>query len=169
MNITERIVDDIWSLETTSNDLDTDFARSSITLSRFLCPNLGDPPQKKIVFPSKFRRSPKRKKRSSASLKPSSSGQNHIRSLTNFHRQTQWGEPGLFSFSVQKSVSKVLKTGYFAYFSGQWGGYCPPRTPLVMLLLLAMFIYPNLNTFFSYFFFFFVFLYIISTFKPLNA
>ena len=46
MNITQRIVVDIWSLETTSNDLDTDFARSSITLSRFLCPNLGDPPQK---------------------------------------------------------------------------------------------------------------------------
>ena len=30
-----------------------------------------------------------------------------------------WG--GLFSFLLQKSASKVKKTGYFAYFSGQWG------------------------------------------------
>ena len=35
-------------LETTSNDLDPDFSRSSLRLSRFFCPNLGDlpPPQK---------------------------------------------------------------------------------------------------------------------------
>ena len=38
------------------------------------------------VFLSKFRCSPK-KKRSSAWLQPTFSGPNHIRSLTNFHRQ----------------------------------------------------------------------------------
>ena len=31
-----------WRPETTSNDLDPDFDRSSIRLSRFLCPNIGD-------------------------------------------------------------------------------------------------------------------------------
>ena len=38
-----------------------------------------------------------------------------------------WG--GLFSFLEQKSTLKLRKTCYFAYFSGQWGGYntiCPP-------------------------------------------
>ena len=29
---------------------------------------------------------------------------------------------GLFSFLEQKSTLKALKTCYFAYFSGQWGG-----------------------------------------------
>ena len=44
---------------------------------------------------------------------------------------------GLFSFLKQKSASELKKnTRYFAYFSGQWGGYstiCPPP-PLAMLL-----------------------------------
>ena len=36
---------------------------------------------------------------------------------------------GLFSFFEQKSALKALKTGDFAYFSGQWGGLSPPRPP----------------------------------------
>ena len=40
---------------------------------------------------------------------------------------------GLISFLVQKSASKVLKTGYFAYSSGKWGG-SSPRYPLAPLL-----------------------------------
>ena len=31
-----------WRLETTSNDLDPEFDRSSLRLSRFFCPNFGD-------------------------------------------------------------------------------------------------------------------------------
>ena len=42
---------------------------------------------------------------------------------------------GQFSFLVQKSTSKVLKTGYFAYSSGQWGGLEPPTRPLATLLV----------------------------------
>ena len=40
-----------WRLETTSNDLDLDFDRSSIELSRFLSPNIGDLLQKKRYPP----------------------------------------------------------------------------------------------------------------------
>ena len=36
---------------------------------------------------------------------------------------------GLFSVFEHKSASKEQKTGYFAYSSGQWGGYCPPPVP----------------------------------------
>ena len=61
-------------------------------------------------------------------LKLSFSGQNHIRSLTNSHRHCQW-EGGQFSFLVQKSALKVLKTGYFAYTSGQWRGFRLPAPP----------------------------------------
>ena len=64
-----------WRQET------TDFGSSSIRLSLIFCPNLGDL---------------QKKKRSSAKLKPSFSGQNLIRILTNFHRQCQWG--GYFRF-----------------------------------------------------------------------
>ena len=46
----------------------------------------------------------------------------HISSMTNCHHQYHWGKGGLFLFLEQKSASKVLKTGYFAYSSGQWGG-----------------------------------------------
>ena len=42
---------------------------------------------------------------------------------------------GLFSFLEQKSVSKALKTCYFAYFSGQWGVRAPPIPPLATLLI----------------------------------
>ena len=38
-----------WRLETTSNDLDLDFDRDSIELSRFLSPNIGDLLQKKGI------------------------------------------------------------------------------------------------------------------------
>ena len=34
----------VWMLEITSNDLDPDFDRSSLRLSRFFCPNLDDLP-----------------------------------------------------------------------------------------------------------------------------
>ena len=42
-----------WRLETTSNDLDLDFDRDSIELSRFLSPNIGDLLQKKR-YPQKL-------------------------------------------------------------------------------------------------------------------
>ena len=96
-----------WRLESTSNDLDPDFDRSSLRMSQFFCLNLGD--------------LQKKKKRSSARL--SLSGRNHIRSLTTSYRQYHWGEAILFS--GQKSALKMLKTGYFAYSSGQWGAIAP--------------------------------------------
>ena len=37
---------------------------------------------------------------------------------------------GLFLVFEDKSASKVQKSGYFAYSSGQWGGeYTPPPRP----------------------------------------
>ena len=41
-----------WRLEATSNDLDLDFNRSLIELSRFLSPNIGDLQQKKRYPPN---------------------------------------------------------------------------------------------------------------------
>ena len=38
---------------------------------------------------------------------------------------------GLFSFLEQKSVTKALKTCYFAYFLGQWGAVAPLATLLL--------------------------------------
>ena len=52
------------------------------------------------------------------------SSRNPIRFLTNSRPNPNGG--GLFLFFEDKSASKVLKTGYFAYSSGQWGGCCPP-------------------------------------------
>ena len=59
-------------LETTSNDVDPDFGRSSLRCSRFFRPNSGDPPKKKVfteiqsIFLADFRWS--QKKRSSARI-----------------------------------------------------------------------------------------------------
>ena len=39
------------------------------------------------------------------------------------------GGGGLFSVLVQKPVSKVLKTGYFAYSACQWGKACSLLLP----------------------------------------
>ena len=98
-----------WRLETTSNDLDPDFGWSSNRLSHFFV-------QIYVISVQK--------KRSSARLKPSFSGRNHSRFLTNSHRQCQWG---VFSFLVQKSASKVLKR-VCILFRPMWGGYSPPPT-----------------------------------------
>ena len=92
-------------LETTSNDLDTDFSRSSLRLSRFFGPNLGDlPPPKKKIF---------------SETETQFLWSNTHQVLDQFSSPMTMG--GLFSFLVQTSASKV-KTWYFAYSSGQRGG-----------------------------------------------
>ena len=95
-------------------------------------PNLADLKKKvfteiETVFLLTFRWSPKKKKkkRSSSKLNPSSSARYHIRFLTNSHRHSYLGGGGLFLFSVEKSASKVQKTGYFAYSPGQCWLKCP--------------------------------------------
>ena len=69
--------------------------------------------------------------RSSSRLEPNFSGRYHIRFLTNSHRQ------GLFSFLVQKSAFKVLKTGYSHTLQangGAWLRYCQDQIPIVASL-----------------------------------
>ena len=48
------------------------------------------------------------------------------------------GGGGLFSFLAQKSASKVPKTRYFAYFSGQW--VAPPSLATVSSNVLNLFL-----------------------------
>ena len=62
----------------------------------------------------------------------------HPRIFSHSHPNFVWW--GLFSFLYQKSASKLQKTCYFAYFSGQWGvkaSFAPPSyaTGLYMQLL----------------------------------
>ena len=61
-------------------------------------------------------------KRFSSTLRPTSS-RLLVHLISNSHSALTpvsfWG--GLLSFLEQKSASKLLKTRYFAYFSGQWG------------------------------------------------
>ena len=45
---------------------------------------------------------------------------------------------GLFSFLDQKSASKLLKSRYFAYFSGQWRGLEAPTPPPPLLATLLV-------------------------------
>ena len=91
-----------WRLETTSNDLDADFDRSSTRLSWFFCPSLGDLQQNKKK---------KKKKRSS----PSFSGRNHIRSLTNTHRQSQW-RGAIFLFSAKIGLKSAKNRAFCIFF-----------------------------------------------------
>ena len=63
---------------------------------------------------------PKTNKRFSSTLRPTSSRPPHLKFSSCSHLSFVWGG-GLFSFLEQKSASKLLKTRYFAYFSGQWG------------------------------------------------
>ena len=130
-----------WRLETTSNDLDLDFDRDSIELSRFLSSNIGDLLQKKR-YPQKLglffgpnlrdlkkKKKKKKKKKYSARLKPDFCSKSHL-ILYQLSSPIPLGGGGLFSFLVQKSASKVPKTGCFAYSSGQWGARAPPPPPL---------------------------------------
>ena len=93
-----------WRMETISNDLDPDFDRSSLRLSRFFCPNGGDLRKKKEGLQPDW---------SPISPVEFTSGPWSIL----FVNSNGW----LFSFLVQKSATTVLKTGYFAYSLGQWG------------------------------------------------
>ena len=100
-------------------------------MGRFFCQNLSDLKKntsslKRDGFSAQYQVIFKQKKRSSSRLKPSFSSLYRIRFLTNSHRQYYWGE-GL----VQKTASKVLKTGYFAYSSGQWRELEPPLATLL--------------------------------------
>ena len=99
-----------WRLEATSNDLDPDFNRSSLRLSQFFCPNLGDL---------------QKKKQKKNGLQPGSVCLVVITSgpWPLLIANTIGGEAILFS--GQKSALKMLKTGYFAYSSGQWGAIAP--------------------------------------------
>ena len=124
-----------WRLEATSNDLDPDFDRSSLRLSRFFCPNLDDFQKKKLF--------------SWAEAQFFWSKSHQV--LAHLSSSIRMG--GLFLFLVQKLVSKMLKTGYFAYSSGQWGATAPlppwlrywlgPRADMVRLFLVFTKIWQN--------------------------
>ena len=98
-------------LETKSHDLNPHLDWSSQKLRRFFLPKIRYS-QKKKVF---------------------------IQALSEFfwsisHKVLyQFSSPiplgGLFLFLVQNLASKVLKPGYFAYSSGQWGGSSPLALP----------------------------------------
>ena len=119
-------------LEAPSNDLDPDFDRSLLRLSRLFCPNLGDLKKKKKglhsdwvgIFFSKFRWSSK-KKRSSTRPKPSVSDLNYIKSLTDSHRQCQWGAILVFGAKIGL---KSNKNGVFCilFRAMGWEGCRPP-------------------------------------------
>ena len=128
-----------WRLETTSNDLDLDFDRDSIELSRFLSPNIGDFLQKKgihknwdsfsvQIYVISKKKKKKEEKKSSARLKRDFCSKSHL-ILDQLSSPIPLGG-GLFSFLVQKLASKVPKTGCFAYSSGQWGAIAPFPPPL---------------------------------------
>ena len=119
-----------WRLETTSNDLDLEFDRSSIDLSWFLSPNIGDLQQTKKRYPPNLGcffcpNLRDLKKKSSARLKPNFFCSKSHLILDQLSLPIPLGG-GRFSFLVQKSASKVPKTGCFAYSSGQWGATAPP-------------------------------------------
>ena len=78
--------------------------------SVYFSPNLGDL---------------RKKKRSSTRLKPSFSDLNYIRSLTNSHRQCQWG--AIFVFSAKIGL-KSAKNGVFCilFRAMEWGTVVPP-------------------------------------------
>ena len=78
------------------------------------------------VFLSKFRWSPKKKVFNQAEAQFFWSKSHWV--LDRFSSPMPM-KGGLFSFLVQKLTSKGLKTGYFAYSSGQWGVIAPPRPP----------------------------------------
>ena len=113
---------------TTSNDLDPDFHWTSLRLSRFLIPNLGDLQKKRA--PPKLKRffrpnsSDLIKKRSSSRLKNSFSGPYHLRFQTSSHHTSSHNTIGgaIFVFNAKIGLKSGIKTGYFAYFSRQWGG-----------------------------------------------
>ena len=113
-----------WRLETTSNYLDLDFDRSSIKLSRFLSPNVGDLPQKKGIHQNWdafsvqiYVISKKKKKFFSQAATQFFWSKSHL-ILDQLSSPIPLGGV-IFSFLVQKSASKVPKTGCFAYSSGQ--------------------------------------------------
>ena len=133
----------MWRLETTSNELDPDFDWSAFRLSRHFCRNLGDLQQKKKVFTvietvflSKRGRSPNNKKNKKKYKNVFIQAETQFLWSISHQVFEQLSTPipleGLFLFLVQKFVSKVLKTGYFAYSSGQWGKLDPllPPRPL---------------------------------------
>ena len=69
--------------------------------------------------------SKKEKKRPSGRLKASFCSKSH-QILHQLLSPIPLRGGGLFSFLVQKLASEKLKTGYFAYSSGQWKSYTPP-------------------------------------------
>ena len=100
------------------------FFRSLILQQLEKCKFLTVLNQIEAVFLSKIKWSQIKKKRSSPKFRaffcPNSSG------LTSTLTPNFQKGGGLFSFSEQKSTSKVSKAPCFAYFSGQWGGCSPP-------------------------------------------
>ena len=88
--------------------------RSSLKLSRFFCPHLGELLKKRsslkfsrFFYPNSGVYNIKFKSRSH-------------QVLNEFSYQSQWG--AIFSFWGQIGL-KSAKNGYFSYSSGQWGGY----------------------------------------------
>ena len=90
-----------WRLKTISNDLDPDFDRSSIRLSRFFCRNLDDLQKKKKVF---------------SQVATQFSGPNHTRSLTNSYRQHQGGWEAIFVFSAKIGLKSAKKGVFYILF-----------------------------------------------------
>ena len=148
MNLQWRGV--FWRLETTSNDLDPDFDRSSIRLSRCFSPNNRWSPKKRKRSFLKLRRffSPnlgdlKKKKKKEKGLQPGCNpvfwSKSHQVS-EQFLLPTQGG--GLFSFLEQKSASKVLKSGVFCILFRPMGRAIAPA-PLATLLFRTTSIHNN--------------------------
>ena len=113
--------------------------RSSPKFGVFFCPKSSDFQKIKIkkkvfaviqnVFLSKKRSSPKFR----VFFCPKSSDLQKKVQRSSTLTPTSFGG-GLFSFLEQISAAELLKTCYFAYFSGQWGGYstiCPPLATLL--------------------------------------
>ena len=125
-----------WRLETISNDLDPNFDRSLIGLSRLFCPNSGDLKKKKGLSPKLRRFSVQSKviskKRALDRLKQPSflvkitSGPTPILIANTFGG-------GIFVFKA-KFGFKSAKNGVFCIVFTPMGGNCPP-VPLATLLV----------------------------------
>ena len=125
-----------WRLEATSNDLDLNFDRSSIELSRFLSPNIGDLQQKKR-YPPKLRRffgpnlrnlkkKKKRKKIFSQAETQFFCSKSHL-ILGQLSSPIQLGGD-YFRFSAKIGL-KSAKNGVFCVLFRQMGAIAPPPPP----------------------------------------
>ena len=121
-----------WRLETTSDDLDLDFDRDSIELSRFLSSNIGDLLQKKR-YPQKLglffgpnlrdlkKKKKKKKKKYSARLKPDFCSKSHLILYQLSSPIPLGGGGAIFVFSAKIGL-KSAKNGMFCILFRPMGG-----------------------------------------------